>query len=86
MAAAEQHDTSDQAERRYQGMLRMIGHVKDSLRFPLDRRELVRVICMAGYNANPDPNISGADAGSRALWADEDADAILAAGSDEEAP
>jgi hypothetical protein len=87
MAAAEQHhDVTpaqvDQAEHRYQGMLRMIGHVKDALRFPLDRRELVRAIALAGYNANPE--FAHREAGEKAQWAAEDADALLAVGSDEE--
>lgn len=87
MAAAEQHHdtapaTVDPAERRYQGMLRMIGHVKDSLRFPLSKREALRVILMAGQYANP--RIAKLDAGARALMADQDAEALLAVGSDEE--
>ena len=76
----------DPAEQRHLKLLRMLGHLKNTLAFPLSKRELVRAICMAGYNANPNQNISGADGGSRALWADEDAEALLAVGSDEEAP
>jgi len=90
MAAAEQdHDVTpaadDPAERRHRALLRMLGHLKDALECPLDKRELLRASALAGYNANPDPNFSGADAGSRVLWADEDAEALLAVGSDEQA-
>ena len=80
--ADEPHD--DQAEspdeRRHKALLRMLGHVKDALR--IDSRTLYRAAALAGYNANPDPAVGNADPGMKALWADADAEALLAIGSE----
>ena len=77
----EQIEADPPEEKRHKALLRMLGHVKDALR--IDARTLYRAAALAGYNANPDPNVSGADGGSKALWAEEDAEALLAVGSDE---
>lgn len=68
-------------ERRHKALLRMLGHVKDALR--IDPLVLYRAAALAGYNASPDRNICNADPGLKAHWADEDAEALLAVGSDE---
>ncbi len=59
----------------------MLGHVKDALR--VDPRTLYRAAALAGYNANPDPAVGSADPGVKALWAEADAEALLAVASDE---
>ena len=69
-------------EHRHKALLRMLGHVKDAIR--IDPRVIYRAAALAGYNANTDPNVCNADPGSKSIWADEDAEAMLAIGSDEE--
>ena len=68
-------------ERRHKALLRMLGHVKDAIR--LDPRVIYRAAALAGYNANPDPNVCNADPGSKSIWDEEDAEAFMAIGSDE---
>jgi hypothetical protein len=68
-------------ERRHKALLRMLGHVKDALR--IDPLHLYRAAALAGYNANPKPSIHNARPGLKALWAAEDADAMLGVASDE---
>ena len=75
---------ADPAEQRHLKLLRMLGHLKDSLAFPLSRRELVEAMALAGYNANLDKRVWGASAITKAEWARRDAEALLASGSDEE--
>ncbi|MGD1146950.1 MAG: hypothetical protein ABR961_03235 [Thermoanaerobaculaceae bacterium] len=69
-------------DRRHKALLRMLGHVKDAIR--LDPRVIYRAAALAGYNANPDPNVGNADPDAKARWADEDAESLLAIGSDEQ--
>jgi len=75
-------------ERRHQALLRMLGHVKDAIASRLDelptRRDLYRAMALAGYNSSPNPNISGEDPGLKAIWAKDDAEALLALGSEDE--
>jgi hypothetical protein len=73
---------ADADERRHRKLLRMLGHVKDALR--IDPLILYRAAALAGYNANPKPSIHKANSGQKALWAEEDADALMAVGSEEE--
>jgi hypothetical protein len=68
-------------ERRHRALLRMLGHVKDALH--VDPRVIYRAAALGGYNANPDPAVGNADPGIKALWAEADAEAMLAVGSDE---
>jgi hypothetical protein len=71
-------------ERRHKALLRMLGHVKDALR--IDPLILYRAAALAGYNANPKPSIHNANSGQKALWAEEDADALMAVGSEDALP
>jgi hypothetical protein len=75
-------------EERHRKLLRMLGHVKDAIASRLDelptRRDLYRAMAIAGYNSNPNPHVSGEDPGLKALWAKDDAEALLALGSEEE--
>lgn len=89
MATAVRHPLADEPrddqaelpdERRHKALLRMLGHVKAALR--IDQRTLYRAAALAGYNANPNTRISNADPGQKARWAEEDAEALLAVGSD----
>lgn len=68
---------------RHKALLRMLGHVKDALR--IDPVILYRAVALAGYNANPRSEVCKANPGDKALWAEEDAEALLAVGSDEKA-
>ena len=74
-------------EERHRKLLRMLGHVKDAIASRLDelptRRDLYRAMALAGYNNNSNPNISGEDPGLKAIWAKDDAEALLALGSEE---
>jgi len=75
-------------EERHRKLLRMLGHVKDAIASRLDelptRRDLYRAMALAGYNSSPNPNISGEDPGLKAIWAKDDAEALLALGSEDE--
>ena len=62
-------------------LLRMLGHVKDAIRVP--PRELYRAFALAGYNANLNQKIHNADPDLKAKWAEEDAEALMALGSDD---
>ena len=68
-------------ERRHKKLLAMLGHVKDALR--IDPLMLYRAAALAGYNANPSPSIRNAPPGQKALWAAEDAEAMVCVASDE---
>ena len=74
-------------EERHRKLLRMLGHVKDAIASRLDelptRRELCRAMALAGYNSNPNARISGEDPGLKAQWAKDDAEALLALGSED---
>jgi len=75
-------------EERHRKLLRMLGHVKDAIASRLDelptRRDLYRAMALAGYNSSTNPNISGEDPGLKAIWAKDDAEALLALGSEDE--
>ena len=72
----------DQVQANHAALLRMLAKIRD--RVPeLGPRELYMAAALAGYNANPDPNVSNADPGSKALWAEEDARALLEVKSDQ---
>jgi hypothetical protein len=75
-------------EERHRKLLRMLGHVKDAIASRLDelptRRDLYRAMALAGYNSSTNPNISGEDPGLKAIWAKDDAEAMLALGSEDE--
>jgi len=75
-------------EDRHRKLLRMLGHVKDAITSRLDelptRRDLYRAMALAGYNSSTNPNISGEDPGLKAIWAKDDAEALLALGSEDE--
>jgi hypothetical protein len=75
-------------EERHRKLLRMLGHVKDAIASRLDelptRRDLYRAMALAGYNASPNRTVSGADPGLKAIWAKDDAEAMLALGSEDE--
>lgn len=75
-------------EQRHRKLLRMLGHVKDAIASRLDelptRRDLYRALALAGYNSSPNRTVSGADPTLKALWARDDAEALLALGSEEE--
>ena len=75
-------------EDRHRKLLRMLGHVKDAIASRLDelptRRDLYRAMALAGYNSNANPNVSGEDPGLKAIWAKDDAEALLALGSEDE--
>jgi hypothetical protein len=84
--AAEPKTQADQLEdtpevQRHKALLRMLGHVKDALR--IDPLVLYRAAALAGYNANLNAKIHNADPGLKARWAADDAEALLAVGSDE---
>jgi len=74
-------------EERHRKLLRMLGHVKDAIASRLDelptRRDLYRAMALGGYNSNANPNVSGEDPGLKAIWAKDDAEALLALGSEE---
>ena len=74
-------------EDRHRKLLRMLGHVKDAIASRLDemptRRDLYRAMALAGYNSSTNPNISGEEPGLKAIWAKDDAEAMLALGSEE---
>lgn len=74
------------AQERHVALLRMLGHVKDALTFPLSKRELLRAICYAGYNANDSDINMAASPAQRAAWADVDAEALIAVPSDQVDP
>lgn len=57
--------------------------IVDALADMPTRRDLFLAVAMAGYNANPDETISNTDSGLKAIWAEEDAEALLAVGSDD---
>ena len=75
-------------EERHRKLLRMLGHVKDAIASRLDelptRRDLYRAMALAGYNSSTNPNISGEEPGLKAIWAKDDAEAMLALGSEDE--
>jgi hypothetical protein len=75
-------------EERHRKLLRMLGHVKDAIASRLDelptRRDLYRAMALAGYNSSTNPNISGEEPGLKAIWAKDDAEALLALGSEDE--
>ena len=74
-------------EERHRKLLRMLGHVKDAIASRLDelptRRDLCRAMALAGYNASPNRTVSGADPALKAIWARDDAEALLALGSED---
>jgi hypothetical protein len=76
------------AVKRHRALLRMLGHVKDAIASRLDelptRRDLFRAMALAGYNSSPNRTVSGADPALKAIWARDDAEALLALGSEEE--
>jgi hypothetical protein len=74
---------ADAAYNRHVALMRMLGHLKDALAPKFGARELYRAAALAGYNANPDPAVANAEPGMKALWAEADAEAVLAVGSDE---
>lgn len=75
-------------EERHRKLLRMLGHVKDAIASRLDelptRRDLYRALALAGYNMNGNPHISGEDPGLKVRWADDDAEAMLGLGSEDQ--
>jgi hypothetical protein len=73
----------ERTQQRHNALLRMLGHLKEALTPRLGPLELYRAAALAGYNANPDPAVHDAVAGVKAMWADEDALALLDVGSDE---